>query len=344
MLFPTTLVGSYPQPEWLIDRKKLAGRFPPRVRATELWRIPEAQLAEAQNDATVLAIRAQEEAGLDIITDGEIRRESYSNRFATALEGVDIDNPGSALDRSGQPNPVPRIVGKIRRKHPVEVQDLLFLKANTKKQVKMTVPGPFTMSQQAQNDYYKSEEEAAMDYAAAVNAEIKDLFAAGAGIVQVDEPYMQARPEKARQYGLKALNRALENVPGVTAVHICFGYAAIIHQRPSGYSFLPELAGCSCQQISIETAQSNLDTAVLEKLRGKQIMVGCIDLSDMTIETPQKVVERVERALRHVRAEDVILAPDCGMKYLPRDVAFGKLRAMVEGAKILRAAFSGGGK
>jgi 5-methyltetrahydropteroyltriglutamate--homocysteine methyltransferase len=340
MLFPTTLVGSYPQPEWLIDRKKLAGRFPPRVRARELWRVPEAQLAEAQNDATVLAIRAQEEAGLDIITDGEIRRESYSNRFATALEGVDIDNPGTALDRSGHPNPVPRIVGRIRRKHPVEVQDLVFLKSNTTKPVKMTVPGPFTMSQQAQNDYYKSEEEAAMDYAAAVNAEIMDLFAAGADIVQVDEPYMQARPEKARQYGLKALNRALRGVSGTTAVHICFGYAAIIHQRPSGYSFLPEFAGCSCRQVSIETAQSNLDTSVLEKLRGKQIMVGCIDLSDMTVETPQTVVERIKRALRHVRPEDVIIAPDCGMKYLPREVAFGKMKAMVEAAKILRTEFA----
>jgi len=339
MLFPTTLVGSYPQPEWLIDRKKLAGRFPPRVRARELWRVEQSFLQEAQDDATVLAIRAQEEAGLDIITDGEIRRESYSNRFATALEGVDIDNPGSALDRSGHPNPVPRVVGKIRRKHPVEVQDLLFLKKNTKKLVKMTVPGPFTMSQQAQNDFYKSEEEAAMDYAAAVNAEIRDLFAAGADIVQVDEPYMQARPEKARQYGLKALNRALEGVKGTTAVHICFGYAAIIHQRPSGYSFLPELAGCSCQQVSIETAQSGLDTVVLEKLPGKKIMVGCIDLSDMAVETPRKVVERVKKALKHVKPENVILAPDCGMKYLPREVAFGKMKAMVEGAKLLRAEF-----
>ena len=339
MLFPTTLVGSYPQPEWLIDRKKLAGRFPPRVRARELWRVEPSFLQEAQDDATVLAIRAQEEAGLDIITDGEIRRESYSNRFATALEGVDIDNPGSALDRSGHPNPVPRVVGKIRRKHPVEVQDLLFLKKHTKKQVKMTVPGPFTMSQQAQNDFYKSEEEAAMDYAAAVNEEIKDLFANGADIVQVDEPYMQARPEKARQYGLKALNRALDGVSGTTAVHICFGYAAIIHARPEGYSFLPEFAGCSCQQVSIETAQSNLDTAVLAKLPNKKIMVGCIDLSDMTIETPQKVVERLKKALKHVKPENVIVAPDCGMKYLPREVAFGKLKAMVEGARLLRKEF-----
>ena len=340
MLFPTTLVGSYPQPEWLIDRKKLAGRFPPRVRARELWRVEPAFLQEAQDDATVLAIRAQEQAGLDILTDGEIRRESYSNRFATALEGVDIDNPGSALDRSGHPNPVPRVVGKIRRKHPVEVQDLLFLKKHTKKPVKMTVPGPFTMSQQAQNDFYKSEEEAAMDYAAAVNEEIKDLFANGADIVQVDEPYMQARPDRARQYGLKALNRALDGVSGTTAVHICFGYAAIIHARPEGYSFLPEFAGCSCKQVSIETAQSNLDTAVLAKLADKQIMVGCIDLSDMTIETPQKVVERLKKALKHVKPENVIVAPDCGMKYLPAEVAFGKLKAMVEGARLLRKEFA----
>src|SRR5947208_12508290 len=340
MLFPTTLVGSYPQPEWLIDRKKLAARFPPRVRAKELWRIPEPLLAEAQQDATLLAIRAQEEAGLDIITDGEIRRESYSNRFATALEGVDVDNPGTALDRSGHPNPVPRIVGKIRRKHAVEVDDLRFLKRHTTRQTKITVPGPFTMSQQAQNDYYKSPEEAAMDYAAAVNEEIRDLFAAGADVVQIDEPYMQARPDKARQYGLRALNRALEGISGTTAVHICFGYAAIIHQRPSGYSFLPELAGSPVRQISIETAQSNLDTAVLQRLPGKKIMVGCIDLSDMKVETPQQVAERLRRALKYVRPEDVIVAPDCGMKYLPREVAFGKLQAMVEGAKLLRQEYS----
>src|SRR5918999_2035259 len=339
MLFPTTLVGSYPQPEWLIDRKKLASRFPPRVRARELWRIPEPFLEEAQNDATLLAIQAQDEAGLDIITDGETRRESYSNRFATALEGVDIDNPGTALDRSGHPNPVPRIVGKVRRKHPVEVADLLFLKRNTDRKVKMTVPGPFTMSQQAQNDHYKSEEEAAMDYAAAVNQEIRDLFAAGADIVQIDEPYMQARPEKARQYGLKALNAALDGVKGVTAVHICFGYAAIIHARPSGYSFLPELAGSPCRQVSIETAQSNLDCSVLEKLPGKKIMVGVLNLDDMTVETPQKVMERAKRALKYLNPEDMILAPDCGMKYLPRDVAFGKMKAMVEGARLLRAEY-----
>ena len=336
MLFPTTLVGSYPQPEWLIDRAKLSGRFPPRVRARELWRIPEPFLAGAQDDATIMAIKAQEEAGLDIITDGEIRRESYSNRFATALEGVDIDNPGSALDRSGHPNPVPRIVGRIRRKHPVEVEDLKFLKRHTTRKVKITVPGPFTMSRQAQNDYYKTDEAAAMDYAAAVNEEIRDLFAAGADIVQIDEPYMQARPDQAREFGLKALNRALDGIRGATAVHICFGYAAIIHQRPSGYSFLPELAGCSCQQVSIETAQSRLDCSVLAKLAGKQIMVGSINLNDMSVETPGEVVARVKRALPFVKPEDVIIAPDCGMKYLPRDVAFGKMRAMVEAAKILR--------
>ena len=341
MLFPTMLVGSYPQPEWLIDRKKLAGRFPPRVRAKELWRIPEPWLAEAQDDATVMAIRAQEEAGLDIITDGEIRRESYSNRFATALDGVDIDNPGTALDRSGHPNPVPRIVGRIRRKHPVEVEDLKFLKRHTTRMVKITVPGPFTMSQQAQNDYYQTDEEAALDYAAAVNEEIRDLFAAGADIVQIDEPYLQARPEKARQYGLKALVRALDGVQGTTAVHICFGYAAVIHQRPSGYSFLPELAGCGCQQVSVETAQSNLDCSVLAKLAGKKIMVGAIDLNDMTVEAPATVVARIKRALPYVRPENVIIAPDCGMKYLPRDVAFGKMRAMVDAAKLLRKEFAG---
>src|SRR6187399_700257 len=278
-LFPATLVGSYPQPEWLIDRKKLAGRFPPRVRAQELWRVPEAQLAEAQDDATVIAIRAQEEAGLDIITDGEIRRESYSNRFATALEGVDLDNPGSALDRSGHPNPVPRIVGRVRRKRPVEVQDVAFLRANTTRTIKITVPGPFTMAQQAQNDAYASEAELALDYAAAVNAEIKDLFAAGADIVQVDEPYLQARPAKAREYGLQALNRALEGITQPTAVHLCFGYAAIIHERPSGYSFLGELAASPVRQVSIETAQSSLDCAVLESLRGKTIILGVLDLS-----------------------------------------------------------------
>jgi 5-methyltetrahydropteroyltriglutamate--homocysteine methyltransferase len=339
MLFPTTLVGSYPQPEWLIDRQKLAGSFPPRIRARELWRVPEPWLGEAQDDATRLAIRAQEDAGLDIITDGESRRESYSNRFATALDGIDIDNPGTALSRSGRPQPVPRIVGPIRRKHPVQVEDVRFLRANTRKAIKITVPGPFTMSRQAQNDAYPSDEAAALGYAAAVNEEIRDLFDAGADIVQVDEPYMQASPDRAREYGLKALNRALQGITGTTAVHLCFGYAALVHQRPSGYSFLPELAACSCRQVSIETAQSKLDCAVLGKLTNKQILVGCLDLADMTVETPETVVARVKRALAYVDPSRIVLAPDCGMKYMPGDVAFAKLRSMVKAAAMLRAEF-----
>jgi 5-methyltetrahydropteroyltriglutamate--homocysteine methyltransferase len=341
-LLPTTIVGSYPQPEWLIDRAKLAGRFPPRVRAKELWRIAPEFLQEAQDDATIMAIKAQEDAGIDIITDGEMRRESYSNRFATALDGVDIDNPGSALDRSGHPNPVPRVVGKIRRRHAVEVDDVLFLRRHTDRQIKISVPGPFTMAQQAQIDHYGgSRELAAMDYAAAVNEEIRDLFEAGADVVQIDEPYMQARPEEARAWGQKALNRALDGVAGVTAVHICFGYAAIIHTRPSGYSFLPELQNCSCRQISIETAQSNLDCSVLTGLAGKTIMLGVIDLSDVQVETPSAVAARIRRALPFMKAENVVVCTDCGMKYLPRDVAFGKMQAMVEGAQIVRRELGG---
>jgi 5-methyltetrahydropteroyltriglutamate--homocysteine methyltransferase len=341
MLLPTTLVGSYPQPEWLIDRAGLSKRFPPRVRAKELWRIPEPFLAEAQDDATILAIKAQEDAGLDIITDGEIRRESYSNRFATALEGVDLDNPGMALDRSGHPNPVPRITGRIRRRHAVEVEDLKFLRRHTTRKIKITVPGPYTMSQQAQNDFYPSEESAAMDYAVAVNEEIRDLFAAGADVVQIDEPYMQARPENARRYGLEALNRALAGIAGTTCVHLCFGYAAIIHERPSGYSFLPELAGCSCKQISIETAQSNLDCSVLTGLPGKQILLGVVDLSNMAIESPETVAARIRRAVPYVPVENIIVATDCGMKYLPRAVADGKMRAMVAGAAMVRRELAG---
>ena len=337
MLFPTTLVGSYPQPDWLIDRERLGGRFPPRVRATELWRVDPAHLGAAQDDATLLAIRAQEAAGLDIVTDGEMRRESYSNRFANALDGVDLDHPGVALDRSGEPNPVPRITGPIRRREPVEVESARFLRRHTDRRIKMTVPGPFTMTQQAQNDYYRHPAEAAMAYAEAVCEEIRDLFAVGCDIVQIDEPYMQARPEAAREYGLAALAHALDGVEGETAVHICFGYAHVIHERPSGYSFLPELAGCSCAQVSVETAQSHLDCAVLEGLRGKKIMVGCIDLSTDEVETPELVADRVRRALPHVAVEDVILAPDCGMKYLDREVADAKLRAMVAGAALLRA-------
>jgi len=343
VLFPTTIVGSYPQPDWLIDRAKLAGRFPPRLRARELWRVSEPWLREAQDDATLLAIRAQEDAGLDIVTDGEMRRESYSNRFATALEGIDVDQPGEGLDRSGHPILLPRIVGKVRRKAPVQVEDLKFLKRHARKPVKITIPGPFTMSEQAKNEFYPSGEDAALDYAVAVNEEIRDLFAAGADVVQIDEPWMQARPEKARQYGLKALNRALEGVRGKTAVHLCFGYAAVIHQKPAGYSFLPELAGCACDQISIEAAQPKLDCAVLASLHGKQVMVGCLDLNDPNVETPQAVAERIRRALAFVPKERVILAPDCGMKYLPRETAQGKLRAMVEAARMLRREFGENG-
>ncbi|MBS0246526.1 MAG: 5-methyltetrahydropteroyltriglutamate--homocysteine methyltransferase [Proteobacteria bacterium] len=335
-LLPTSLVGSYAQPDWLIDRAKLAGRFPPRVRAKELWRVAPEFLDQAQDDATLIAIRDQERAGLDIVTDGEMRRESYSNRFATALEGVDIDNPGTALDRSGHPNPVPRVTGKVRRKHPVEVRDVEFLRANTDRTIKITVPGPFTMAQQAQNDFYKDEQQMVLDYAAAVNAEIKDLFAAGADIVQIDEPYMQARPEKARKFGLAGLNAALDGVKGTTAVHICFGYAAIIHVRPEGYSFLPELANTPVQQVSIETAQSKLDCKVLETLPGKTIILGVLDLSDPSIEAPETVAARIRRALPYVPAERLVIAPDCGLKYLPRPVAFAKMQAMFEGTRIVR--------
>jgi 5-methyltetrahydropteroyltriglutamate--homocysteine methyltransferase len=340
MLFPTSLVGSYPQPDWLIDRERLRHRFPPRVRAQELWRVDPGHLAQAQRDATLLAIRAQEQAGLDILTDGEMCRESYSNRFATALDGVDIDNPGTALDRSGHPNPVPRVTGDIKRRHPVEVDDVAFLRANTDRTIKITVPGPFTMAQQAQNDYYGSTEDLALAYATAVNEEVKDLFAAGADIVQLDEPYLQARPEEARRYGLAALNKALAGVTGTTAVHLCFGYAAIIHDRPSGYSFLPELAAASCDQVSIETAQSGLDCSVLAALEGKTVILGVLNLGDETVETAGEVAARVRRALPYVPAERLVLAPDCGMKYLPRDSAFGKLAAMTQAAADLRAEFS----
>jgi 5-methyltetrahydropteroyltriglutamate--homocysteine methyltransferase len=335
---PTSLVGSYAQPGWLIDRERLRDRFPPRVRATELWRIDPKYLEEAQDDATLIAIRDQERAGLDILTDGEQRRESYSNRFATALSGVNIDNPGTALDRSGHPNPVPRVVGPIERRHAVQVRDVRFLRSNTSKPIKMTVPGPFTMSQQAQNDFYETDAELALAYAGAVHDEIADLFAAGADIVQIDEPYMQARPEKARDFGVAALARALAGIEGTTAVHICFGYAAIIHERPEAYSFLPELAACACDHISIETAQSNLDTAILETLPGKGIILGVIDLDSHEVETPGTIAARIRKALPYKRPEELTAAPDCGMKYLPRDVAYGKLEAMVGGAAMVRSA------
>jgi len=340
MLFPTSLVGSYPQPEWLIDRVKLSKQVP-RVRADDLWLVPPDKREAAQDDATILAIRDQERAGLDIVTDGEQRRESYSNRFATALEGIDTEKPGTTINRSGRPIPVPRVVGPIRRKHAVELRDLEVLRANTDRTTKATVPGPFTMGKQAQDDYYKDEAAVAFAYADAVNAEIKDLFAAGAGVVQIDEPWMQQHPDKARRYGLKALNRALDGVTGTVAVHLCFGYAAVVHDKPAGYSFLAELEGAHAQQISIEAAQPKLDLAILRQLPSKTIILGVIDLADMTVETPRIVAERIRRALAHVAADRVVVAPDCGMKYLPRAVAFAKMKAMAEGAALIRREIAG---
>jgi 5-methyltetrahydropteroyltriglutamate--homocysteine methyltransferase len=336
MLLPTTLVGSYPQPDWLIDRARLAKQVP-RVRARDLWLIESEKLEAAQDDATLLAIRDQEHAGVDIITDGEQRRESYSNRFATALDGIDLDNPGKTPNRTGGFSTVPRVVGPIRRKYPVGARDAAFLRANTGRMIKMTVPGPFTMSAQCQDDFYCDDEKLALDYAAAVNAEIKDLFAAGADIVQIDEPWMQSRPQQARAYGLNALERALDGVKGTTAVHICFGYAAVVKDKPSGYSFLPELERSAVNQVSIEAAQPRLDLSVLRQLPSKTIILGVIDLADSDIEAPRTVAGRIRAALAFVPAERVVVAPDCGMKYLGRNVALGKMRAMVEGAALVRA-------
>ncbi|HTA44593.1 MAG TPA: hypothetical protein VK789_19230 [Bryobacteraceae bacterium] len=339
-ILPTSLVGSYPQPDWLINREMLSKRMPPRVRACELWRVAEEYLEPAQDDATRLAIRDQERAGLDILTDGESRRESYSNRFATALDGMDLDNPGKILSRSGQQILVPRVTHKVRRLRPVQVRDVQFLRANTDRKIKITVPGPFTMAQLTQNDFYKDEQELAFDLATAVNEEIRDLFAAGADVVQIDEPYMQAYPDKARTYAVAALNRALEGITGTTAVHICFGYAALVPGRPPAYAFLTELGACSVKQISIETAQSKLDCSVLSQLPGRDIILGVIDLSTHDVETPSVVAARIERALPFICPERVVVATDCGMKYLPRDVAFGKMRAMVEGAQLVRKKIS----
>jgi 5-methyltetrahydropteroyltriglutamate--homocysteine methyltransferase len=333
-LLPTTVVGSYPQPGWLIDRAKLGSKVP-RVRAPEIWRVDKALLEEAQDDATLLAIRDMERAGIDIITDGEMRRESYSNRFATELEGIDIENPGSTINRSGVPIPVPRVAGPIRRKGPVEVRDVTFLRGNTSRKTKITLPGPFTMAQQAQDDYYKDEEALALAFAAAVNEELRDLKAAGADVVQIDEPWLQARPERAARYGVKAINRALEGIPGTTVVHLCFGYAAAVKDKPTGYSFLPQLEATSARQISIEAAQPRLDLGVLRDL-SKTMMVGVIDLGTNDVETPQEVAGRIRAALKHVPAERLVLAPDCGMKYLKREAAFGKLKALAEGARIVR--------
>jgi 5-methyltetrahydropteroyltriglutamate--homocysteine methyltransferase len=334
-LLPTTLVGSYPQPEWLIDRSRLA-KMVPRVRAHDLWLVDPQRLEAAQDDATLLAIRDQERAGLDIITDGEQRRESYSNRFATALAGIDLERPGKTPNRTGGFSTVPRVVGAIRRRHPVEVRDVEFLRANTDRMIKMTVPGPFTMSAQCQDDFYHDEEKLALDYARAVNCEIKDLFAAGADIVQIDEPWMQSRPQQARRYGIAALDAALDGVTGITVVHICFGYAAVVKDKPSGYSFLSEFERSTVGQVSIEAAQPRLDLSILRQLPSKTIILGVIDLSDPAVEAPATVADRISQALAFVAAERIVVAPDCGLKYLPREVALEKMRAMVEGARMVR--------
>jgi 5-methyltetrahydropteroyltriglutamate--homocysteine methyltransferase len=334
----TTVVGSYPQPDWLVDRTALGGRLPPRTRAPELWRVAPEFLGEAQDDATLLALREMELAGIDIVTDGEIRRESYSNAFATALDGMDVENPGTALDRTGHPNPVPRVVGRIRRTRPVLVRDAAFLRANTQRAIKVTIPGPFTMSQQAQDDFYGDPAALAMDLAVAVNEEVKDLFAAGADVVQVDEPYLQARAENAKRFALPAINRALEGAGGTTALHTCFGYAHVVHQRPNGYPFFAELAGAAADQVSFESAQQRVDLSIMDSLPGKTFIVGVIDLSDQSpVEDRETVAGRIRSALRHAPAERVLVAPDCGMKYLDRATAFAKLRVMVEAAELVRA-------
>jgi 5-methyltetrahydropteroyltriglutamate--homocysteine methyltransferase len=333
----TTVVGSYPQPEWLIDRGRLGDRLPPRVRARELWRVPEPYLEEAQDDATRLAVADMEQAGVDIVTDGEMRRESYSNRFATALEGVDLDEPGVALDRTGHENPVPRVIGPVRRARPVEVRDVEFLRSLTDRRIKITVPGPFTMTQQAQNDHYRDETSLALAYAEAVNEELRDLKAAGADVVQIDEPYLQARPDAARTYALEAIDRALDGIDGDTVLHTCFGYAHIVHDRPSGYPFLHELADCRATHVSLEAAQPDLDPQLLAALPGKVIVLGVLDLGATEVESAETVAGRLRRALEVVPPEQLVAAPDCGMKYLPRDRALHKLEALVAGARLVSA-------
>jgi 5-methyltetrahydropteroyltriglutamate--homocysteine methyltransferase len=333
---PTTVVGSLPQPDWLLDRDMLRDRLPARVRTPDLWRVAPELLEAAQDDATLLAIRDMERAGLDVITDGEIRRESYSNRFATALEGMDLDNPATIMSRAGKPNKVPRVVGRIRRREPVEVRDLRFLRANTDRQVKITLPGPFTMSQQAVDEHYGDVRALGMDLADAVNEEIRDLFAAGADVVQIDEPWVQSRPEQAREYALEVIDRALEGIDGTTALHSCFGYAHMVHDRPDGYPILAELNGTKVDQLVIEAAQPNLDLSVLEQLPDKVIAIGVVSLGDLEVEPVDVIADRIRAALRHVDAERLQVAPDCGMKYLPRDVAVGKLAAMVQAADLVR--------
>jgi len=338
-LLRTTVVGSYPQPDWLIDRERLAKRPPPRALARELWRVPEPYLEEAQDDATLLAIRDMERAGIDVVTDGEIRRESYSNRFANALSGIDLDNPGLFVERSGAENSVPRIVGPIHRVRPVEVRDVEFLRRATDRLIKITIPGPFTMTQQTQDEHYRDERAMALDFAAAVNDEVRALFAAGADVVQLDEPYLQARPERARAYGVEVINRALAGVEGETALHMCFGYGHFIKDKPAGYSFLEELNDCSVRQLSLEAAQPGLDVSILGEIRDKTIILGVVSNGDLEVESPALVAERIRRALELVPPERLMPAPDCGMKYLPRDVAFAKLQALVAGTELVRAEF-----
>jgi 5-methyltetrahydropteroyltriglutamate--homocysteine methyltransferase len=336
-LLPTTVVGSYPQPEWLVDRAMLS-KSVPRTRMHAMWRLPAEHLEEAQNDATIVAIRDMERAGIDVVTDGEIRRESYSNRFATALDGVDADNPAIITARTGQQTPVPRVVGPVKRGHPVELQDMEFLRKNTDRAAKITLPGPFTMSQQAKNEFYKDDEELAMAFAEAVNAEALDLEKAGADVIQLDEPWVRNDPQAARRYAVKAINRALQGITVPTVVHICFGYAAVVpgDTKPSGYSFLAELADSSAEQISIEAAQPKLDLGVLADLSAKKIMLGVIDLGNPEIETAAVIADRIRHGLQHVAADRLIAAPDCGMKYMPRHIAFGKLKAMADAAAMVR--------
>ncbi len=340
LLIPSTVVGSYPQPDWLVDRALLS-KTVPRVHMHELWRVAPEFLELAQDDATILAIRDMERAGIDIITDGEARRESYSNRFALSLDGIDADNPGVTVGRMGNISTVPRIVGKIAWRGPVETRDVAFLRANTDRTIKITLPGPFTMAQQAQDDYYRDAAECAMDYAAAVNAEAKALKDAGADVIQLDEPWLQARPQEAERYGVAAINRALAGIRGPTVVHLCFGYAAVVTAKPSGYSFLPQLADCVAEQISIEAAQPRLDLGILKDLSRKKLLVGVLDLGTHAVETPAEVADRLRAALRFVSPERLIAAPDCGMKYLPRAVAFDKLTALAQGAAIVRRELTG---
>jgi 5-methyltetrahydropteroyltriglutamate--homocysteine methyltransferase len=334
----TTVVGSYPQPEWLIDREGLGDRLPPRVRAEELWRVPAPFLDEAQDDATRIAVHDMEIAGVDVVTDGEMRRESYSNHFATALDGIDLDSPGVALDRTGHENPVPRVAGPIRRTRPVEARHVRFLRAITDRRIKITVPGPFTMTQQAQNDHYADERELAFAYADAVNEELRDLKAAGADVVQIDEPYLQARPEPARRYAVEAIDRALEGIEGATVLHTCFGYAHVVQDKPSGYPFLAELNDCAATHVSIEAAQPGLDPEVLRSLPDKVVVLGVLDLGSDEAELREDVARRIERALAVLPPERLVVAPDCGMKYLSRGLAFAKLRAMVDGARLVDGA------